>query len=723
MNSEMHSPGTSFAANIEALRTGDQDVADAVADLRLQLTDEEMLWLLDGDLALWRGFAGMAKRYNAVPFEAGRIDRLGIPGIRFTDGPRGVVVGRSTAFPVAIARAASFDPDLERDIGAAIGAEARAAGANLFAGICVNLAYSPGWGRAQESYGEDPLLLGAMGAALTEGVQPWVMACVKHYALNSMEEARFRVDVRVQEQVLHEVYLPHFRTIIEAGVDSVMSAYNSVNGTWAGDSEHLLTKILRHDWGFDGFVMTDFIWGLRDPIGSVAAGQDLEMPMRQQRAAALPAALRDGRLDRAAVERSADRLLAAQVKFALRAQPTPSVSVVASRAHRALAQAAACRGAVLLRNEVLDGTPMLPLDESTLSHIAVLGSLADEPNQGDVGSSQVFAPSGVSVVTGLRARLGDRVVHVPADARPAWTAAAARTADAAVIVVGLTSVDEGESLIGVDTEATRLFGGIMRWRPAAAVMARLLTLFAERQKWGGDRRDLRLHADDVALIQSVAKVNPRTIVVVIGGGTIVVDPWDQRVAALLLAWYPGMEGGHAIADMLLGNAEPSGRLPVAIPHRRDDLPIVDWDATSVTYDRWWGQRKLDHDGVAAAYPLGFGLGYSQFGLRALSIGPLVDETFPAQVTVTNVGGRAGRHVIQVYAHMPGQQRPVRVLVGFQSVALESRETRAVEITCSVRPLQRWTSRGFVTDPATVTVETSAFSGDPQALAGVLHVGS
>ncbi len=176
----------------------------------------------------------MSERYNKVPFEAGRIDRLGIPGIRFTDGPRGVALGSSTAFPVAIARAASWDPDLERAVADVIGAEARAQGANLWAGICINLAYAPGWGRAQESYGEDPLLLGAMGAASVEGVNPWVMSCVKHFALNSMEEARFRVDVRVAEDVLREVYLPHFRTVVDAGVDCVMSAYNSVNGSWAG---------------------------------------------------------------------------------------------------------------------------------------------------------------------------------------------------------------------------------------------------------------------------------------------------------------------------------------------------------------------------------------------------------------------------------------------------------------------------------------------------------
>ncbi|MBU3750904.1 MAG: hypothetical protein FGM52_10725, partial [Mycobacterium sp.] len=180
-------PGTAFAAAVAAVRCDDLTLEAAVGDLLGRLTDPELLWLLDGDLTIRRGLTEMSQRYNKVPFEAGRIDRLGIPGVRFTDGPRGVALGASTAFPVAIARAATWDPDLECSVAGAIAAEARAQGANLWAGICINLAYSPGWGRAQESYGEDPVLLGAMGAAAVAGANPWLMSCVKHFALNSME--------------------------------------------------------------------------------------------------------------------------------------------------------------------------------------------------------------------------------------------------------------------------------------------------------------------------------------------------------------------------------------------------------------------------------------------------------------------------------------------------------------------------------------------------------
>lgn len=621
--------GTAFARAVDKARDGDVD--SSAARLVAMLRDDELLWLLDGDTALLPGLIGMGRRYNAKPIEAGRIDRLGIPGIRFTDGPRGVVMGASTCFPVAIARAATWDIGLERRVGEAVGKEARAQGANLFAGICVNLAPSPGWGRSQESYGEEPLLLGSMGAAMVEGSRPWVLSCVKHYALNSMEEARFSVDVQVDEDVLHEVYLPHFRQVVEAGVDAVMSAYNSVNGEWAGQNPHLLTDILRDQWGFDGFVMTDFVWGVRDPVDSVAAGQDLEMPFRQQRAHALPAALADGRL-------------------ALRAQPTPGPEVVACAEHRALAREAAVLGTVLLRNR-----GVLPLAPGAT--VAVVGPLADAAAMGDVGSSRVHPAGAVSIREGLAQRLGQRLVPDPA------------TADAAVVVVGLRVGDEGESFLATDPDAVGLLGGVARTRLGARALSSLFRGVAHLVKVGGDRRDLHLRAEDVTLIDSVAAVNPNTVVVVHAGGTVMCDPWDARVAAVLLAWYPGIEGGRALADVILGDAEPGGRLPVAIPRRRDDLPVVDWRARTVRYGRLWGQRKLDHDGVDAAYPFGFGLGYTTFRLvsaRRVAAG--------VEVEVANTGARDGRHVVQVYAGS--------ALVGFAPVRIPAGATSAVVVECT-----------------------------------------
>ena len=695
---------TPFTEAVDAVRRGDKISDDAAAELLHMLTDKELLWLLDGDKALLESVVdGARTRTNFLATTAGRIDRVGIPGLRFTDGPRGVGIAPSTSFPVAIARAATWDVDVERRVAAAIGAEARVHGANFWGGLCINVAPFPGWGRAQESYGEDPLLLSEMGSAATEGARPWVITSVKHFALNSMEEARFQVDVRVPEDVLHERYLPHFRRTIEAGVDSVMSAYNSVNGQWAGENHHLLTEILRDQWGFTGFVHTDWVWGLRHPVESVAAGQDVEMPFRQQRAHALPAALRSGALKRDDVLCAGARILRTQIEFAARARPTPSRSVVAGAEHRALAREVAHRATVLLRNESIDGTPLLPLAEPELRRVAVLGPLADRPNLGDTGSSNVRPRNTVSVLQGMRERLGSHRVVTDA-----------RHADVAVVVVGLTPKDEGEALIALGPDTMQLFGGIMR-RPRVAKLVSAIFNFSQRWwTFGGDRSDLRLHDEDVALIRAVAAANPRTVVIVISGGTVVVDPWDSDVPALLMAWYPGMEGGRALADILLGDAEPTGRMPVTTPTLQSHLPQVDWRARAVTYDRWWGQRKLDHDGVSAAYPLGFGLGYTTFTTTDLTVGPVQSDRFDATVTVTNTGDRDGRHVVQVYAVRTVDGQQVRHLTGFASVAVSAGTSTSVTVKCSTRPLQRWTADGFVLDDDDITVEAGAYSGDPAA---------
>ena len=225
---------TAFSDAVAAVQAG-RDPDTAAGELLAQLTDQERLDLLDGDLPFWDGMADMlGNGYNRTPYPMGRIDRLGIPGLLFSDGPRGVVMGGSTAFPVSMARGATWDVELEEQVGTAIGREMRAQGANFFGGVCINLPRHPAWGRAQETYGEDPLLLGEFGAALTRGVLPNAMPVAKHYALNSMENARFTVDVTADDATLHEVYLAHFRRVVEEGVAGIMTAYNSVNGEWAG---------------------------------------------------------------------------------------------------------------------------------------------------------------------------------------------------------------------------------------------------------------------------------------------------------------------------------------------------------------------------------------------------------------------------------------------------------------------------------------------------------
>ncbi|HEY7272028.1 MAG TPA: glycoside hydrolase family 3 N-terminal domain-containing protein, partial [Actinoplanes sp.] len=436
---------SSFSDAAASVRAGGSP--DAAAEHLLgRLTPEERLRLLDGDLEFWDGMAEMMiNGYNTTPIPMGRIDRLGIPGLQFSDGPRGVVVGRSTAFPVSMARGATWDVALEERVGTAIGLELRAQGANFFGGVCINLPRHPAWGRAQETYGEDPVLLGEFGAALTRGVLPNAMAVAKHYALNSMENARFTVDVTADDATLHEVYLAHFRRVVEEGVSGIMTAYNSVNGAWAGQNEQLMEGILRGEWGFTGVTVSDFIWGLRDAATSLRAGLDVEEPFRQQRAQHLATDLTSGRASWSDVDRAARRILRTQIHhYATRNEAEPSTDVVFSAEHRALSRAVAARSMVLLKNDPVGATPLLPLGRDELSTIAVIGRLADVANTGDHGSSDVRAPEVITALRGLTEALPGVTVRHVAEEDPAAAAAAAQASDVAIVVAGYTAQDEGE---------------------------------------------------------------------------------------------------------------------------------------------------------------------------------------------------------------------------------------------------------------------------------------
>lgn len=717
-----------FDSAAERVRAGQARAGDVAADLISRLTKEEKLWLLDGDRAFWPGVLEMARMgFRRAPVVAGAVRRLGIPGIRFTDGPRGVVIGASTCFPVAMSRGASWDPALEEEIGRAIGAEARTRGANLVAGICVNLLRHPAWGRAQETYGEDPVHVGVMGAAATRGMRRHVMACVKHYALNSIEDARFAVDVAADDEALHEVYLPHFRAVIDAGADAVMSAYNSVNGQWAGQNRALLTDILREEWGFDGFVMTDFFWGLRDPVGSIAAGQDLEMPFRQQRARHLPKALSSGQASMTDVERAGARIVAAQLANRARPrQPLPA-DVVACPEHRALARRAASGGMVLLRNQSVDGQPVLPLTAADIRSIAVIGRLARQSNLGDEGSSAVRPPAAVTALAGITAAFGPASVTYHNGADRGAAVQTARDTDVAVIVVGYTARDEGETTAMLDAEAiSAMAPPPLNCRPVAKIFTSLMGAAVARGVIPGrDRRSLRLHAHDEQLIRAVADTNRRTIVAVIAGSAVVMEAWRERVPAILMAWYPGMEGGHAIADVLTGAAEPGGRMPMATPTDPAHLPFFDPGARHIVYDRWWGQRKIDRDGHQAAFPLGFGLGYTKFSLTGLEVTdaePIAADgsgSVSVSVTVTNVGARDGSTVIQLYAvstEPEPRDRPRRQLLGFSRISLPAGRTVKAHVRGSLRPLARRdpATRAWAPVPGPYRLEAAQFSGDQEA---------
>ncbi len=707
-----------FHEAVDSVRAG-ADVTQQSADLFAQLTGDERLALLDGDAPFWDGMAEMMRTgYNVTPYSMGRIDRLGIPGIQFADGPRGVVLGQSTAFPVPTARAATFDPALEEAIGEAIGLEARAQGANYFGGVCINLPRHPAWGRSQESYGEEPAVLGEMGAALARGTRPHVMPCVKHYALNSMENARFSVDVTISDADLHEYFLPHFKRVVQGGADSVMSAYNSVNGEWAGQNPPLLTQVLREQWGFEGFVLSDFLWGSRDAGASLAAGLDIEAPFAQIRSRDLRDDLDKGLASDADVERAGLRILGRQLDlYARRSAEEPDPSVVLSDTHRALARDAAARSIVLVRNEPVQGGKVLPIAPG--HKVALLGRLADLPNTGDHGSSDVRAPHVVTAAGGLRAAMPGTTVDSSGD--PDRSAALAEAADVAVVVVGYTAADEGEFV-----------GGDIFWRPELAALypepatdAQHAAADAMRsntegdnsmvggQDAGGDRRSVRLKPEDVDLIRAVAAANPRTVVAIVAGATVVVDEWIDDVPAALFLWYPGMEGGHALADVLTGAHDATGRLPFAVPADESQLPEFDIDATTATYEGSFGQRRFDALGGSVRYPFGFGLSYGRTRVvqaTASREGDLATVT----VTMANDSETDTRHVVQLYAD---REDGLTFLVGFASVPVPAGQSVTAHVDARLEYAGRWDARrrAVIAPGGPVEIRVSGFWGDPGAV--------
>jgi beta-glucosidase len=688
--------------------------------LRDNLSLEEKISLMHGQLSLWPGIAAMTAPggYSSQFWVAGEVARVGVPGLRFTDGPRGVILDGGTTFPVSMARGAAWDPALEERIGDAIGREIRALGGNYFGGVCINLLRHPAWGRAQETYGEDPHHLGVLGAALTHGVQRHVMACVKHFALNSMENARFKVDVTIDQRALHEIYLPHFKRVVDEGVASVMSAYNSVNGEWCGQNPELLTGVLKTRWGFQGFVVTDFIFGMRDAKKAALAGQDVEMPFGILFSRDLKGLIEHGEVPLERVDDAALRILRAQVRFGQGRNPQDyGPDAVGCKAHQRLAREAAQKSIVLLKN---DGG-LLPLRNAR--RLAVFGRLADTPNTGDGGSSNTRPAYVVTPLAGLRAAVGDMVELAYDDGEdPALVAAAAERADTALVVVGYTHADEGEYI------PPDIFADFLpSFPPPDAEYA----AFAEGAQGGamdtgmplgGDRERLSLNPRDEALIQAVCAANPRTIVAVMAGSAVIMEAWAHRVQAILMLWYPGQEGGHAFADVITGAISPSGKLPCTFPVKAEDLPFFDRNATKIVYDLWHGYRKLERDGAAPAFPFGFGLSYTTFeyaGLKLAREELQASDTVEAAVEVTNAGAVSGEEVVQLYVATEGSkvERAPKELKAFARVALAPGETRTVRLSVPAADLGYFdaATSGWVVEPIAYAAIVGRHAADPDAL--------
>ena len=526
------------------------------------------------------------------------------------------------------------------------------------------------------------------------------MACAKHYAVNNMENKRFSVNVNCSERTLREVYLPHFKKAFDAGAASVMGSYNRFRGEQASENAHLLTDILRNDWGFEGFAITDFIFALRDGAKALKAGMDVEMPLPVHFGNELLAALKDGRITEADIDRALLRRLRTQIVFSRAKDPLPSYGkeLIACKAHYDLAREAAEQSMVLIKNE-----GVLPFS-SAVRKVLLIGKLAQAENTGDHGSSRVYSEGIVTALDGVKAYLGDRAEVVFDEGTDLEkTKRLAGEADAVIIVAGNDYNDEGECVMpdpdsdlnamvcmahGFINNNHKFIGNGMLKASAKSDQAMASYTSSDENAVGGDRKSLSLKPDEIALIQAVAPVNPNTVVSLVCGSLLMTKEWDAQVPAILYSWYSGVEGGTALAEILFGSVNPSGKLPFVIPEDEAHLPAVDFMAKEITYDFFHGYRKLDHEGHKPAYPFGFGLSYTDFEYSKPALNK-TDAGYEISCDVKNTGKMDGREAVQVYVSMPDSrvERHVKKLCGFTKTFIKAGESLRITIPVSEEELK------------------------------------
>jgi beta-glucosidase len=660
-------------------------VEQRVGDLLGRMTLEEKASMLTG--AGW--------------MESVAVPRLGIPSIKMADGPMGVRswLGSSaitsapaaqkkftsTAFPSGIAVAATWDPMVAQRIGKAIAEEVKAAGRDMILAPTVNIQRVPLWGRNFEGYGEDPFLAAKLGVGYIKGVQgEGVIASVKHFAANNEEFERHRIDEKIDERTLNEIYFPAFKAAVQqADVWAVMSAYNKVNGTYCAENSYLLNDVLKKQWGFKGFVISD--WGSTySTAATVNSGMDLEMPgcERARTWLKLPATIeagnggdflstdkilaevKAGNIPVASLDDNVSRILRIIFVSGQFDHPHTAADAIDSPEHRTLARTAAAESIVLLKN----AGNVLPLDSTKIKSIAVIGPNAAVARTGGGGSSKVNPTYVVTPLDGIKERAG---IAIPVN-----------------YAIGNTI--PGEVPANDTLEAReRLRSEAVAVSAKSDVVIVFVGDSPAVESEGFDRKTLNLPEGQDELIAAIAKVNRNTIVVFNSGGPVNVRRFVNDVPALVGAWFGGQELGHAVADVLFGDVDPSGKLPFSFINEMKQSPAYGnypGDNLHVTYAEgiYVGYRYFDKQNVAPQFPFGHGLSYTSFDYSKLKVAPGSGDSSVAQVTVTirNSGKRAGAEVVQLYIHDGHSKidRPVKELKGFERVDLKAGESKNVTFT-------------------------------------------
>ena len=639
---------------------------------------------------------------GASPWTTTPIARLGVPEMIVSDGPHGVrrvpdvheLTRQSlpaTCFPTASCLAATWNVDLIREMGQALGEECIALKVDVLLGPSNNMKRTPLGGRNFEYYSEDPYLSGQMAASFINGVQSkGVGTSLKHYAANNQEYQRFRICANMDERTLREIYLPAFETAVkQAQPWTVMCAYNKLNGVYCSENHQLLVDILKDEWGFEGLVVSD--WGaVHDRVAALKGGLDWEMPgPRDRRVKAVVDAVRAGELDEAVLNESVRRIL----RIVFKAAETPKGGQFDVDAHHALARKIAAEGMVLLKNNGL-----LPLRKP--QHIAVIGRAAQTPHFQGGGSSHIN-PTRVAVPFKELQQLAGNAELTYAQGYPTDTSfqqalideavALARAADVALLFVALPSFKESE---------------------------------------GYDRADLDLTPQQVALIKAVAAIQPNTVVILNNGAPVAMSEWLDDVAAVLEAWMMGQAGGGAIADILFGKVNPSGKLAETFPLKLADTPAYlnyPGENGEVRHGEglFIGYRYYDAKASPVLFPFGYGQSYTTFAYSSPRVSA---DTLTAvngvtvSVEVTNTGSVAGQEVVQVYVHdrQSSLVRPPKELKGFAKVELQAGETKTVTVHLDSRAFAFYhpIHRQWITEDGEFDILIGASSADIRGTATV-----
>jgi beta-glucosidase len=643
-----------------------------VGDLLSRMTQDEKLSIIGGD-----------RDFFVRP-----IPRLSLPEVKMSDGPLGVRnYGPSTAYPATVGLAATWDASLARDYGAAVGRDARARGVGIVLAPAVNIIRVPQNGRNFEYLSEDPYLAGVFASQIVTGIQSQgVAATVKHFAANNQETNRGTIDERISERALREIYLPAFRAAVTGGhAWAVMDASNQINGTYCTANDWLNTRVLKGEWGFTGVVMSD--WSTtHDALGAANGGLDLEMPSGLAMSpAAVKALLDSGRVSQTTLDDKVRRIIRLEIANGLLDRPQGGGSGGADDSKGAdMALRIEREAVVLLKND----RNALPLQMKRLKSLVVLGPNADVYPSGG-GSSRVEPFHTVSMLEGLRKAAGFRtkVDLIPA----AFTDDEARTireAGAAVVCVGFDQELEGE----------------------------------------GHDRSFELPAGQSDLIRRVAALNPRTIVVVNSGGAVATADWIAKVPAVLQAWYPGQEGGRAVAEIITGAVNPSGKLPISYPARVEDSASAgNYPGLNGRVDYaegiFVGYRWFDEKGIRPLFPFGFGLSYTSFTYSRIRTDRTDDGRWSVTFSVTNNGGRGGDEITEVFVSPPvfsSIPRAVRELKGFSRVSLAFDETKTVTVILDRDAFSYFdeTKGTWAVEPGSYTIAVGSSSRDLQLTAPV-----